>query len=251
MGLFYLTPGAVRRPSEVEYDRKGSSFALHPELADPAPALTGADWFHISGITPALGRNCADFAISATRKARAAGLQVSFDGNYRSKLWEGWADEASAILRAVLEQATVLFGDDRDLGLILGKSYEDSSQTDRRRRAVDDAFKVFPNLATIACTTRATSSATDQTYGADLFTRTEHVRVEAVELEGIVDRLGTGDAFAAGIIHGLLTSTPMLQTLAFAHAAACLKHSVPGDFLSLGSEAVMAAIKSGSLDVKR
>lgn len=251
MGLFYLTPGAVRRPAEVEYDRKGSSFALHPELADPSPALAGADWFHISGITPALGRNCADVAINATRKARAAGLQVSFDGNYRSKLWEGWASEAPAILRAVLEQASVLFGDDRDLGLILGKSYDGATQDDRRKRAVDDAFKTLPNLTTIACTTRATSSANDQSYGADLFTRTEHVRVEPVDLIGIVDRLGTGDAFAAGIIHGLLTSMPLNRTLAFGHAAACLKHSVPGDFLSMGSDAVVAAIGSGSMDVRR
>jgi 2-dehydro-3-deoxygluconokinase len=251
MGLFYLTPGAVRRASEVDYDRKGSAFAVHPELADPAPALAGAHWFHMSGITPALGRNCADFAISATRKARAAGLQVSFDGNYRSKLWEGWESEAPAILHAVLEQATVLFGDDRDLGLILGKSYDGAIHADRRMRAVEDAFKVFPHLTTIACTTRASSSATDQSYGADLFTRTEHVRVEPVDLTGIVDRLGTGDAFAAGIIHGLLTSTPLQKTLAFAHAAACLKHSVPGDFLSMDAAAVTAAISSGSLDVRR
>lgn len=251
MGLFYLTPGAVRRPSEVEYDRKYSSFALHPERADPAPALPTAHWFHISGVTPALGRNCADAAISAVRQARAAGLQVSFDGNYRSRLWEGWAQDAPAILRSILEQANVFFGDDRDLALILGKAFDGANPSDRRKRAIDEAFKIFPQLSIVACTTRAAASASQQSYGADLFTRDGHVHVDPVDLIGIVDRIGTGDAFAAGIIHGLLTSMPLQQALAFAHAAACLKHSVPGDFLCMDVEAVTAAIGNAALDVRR
>lgn len=251
LGLFYFTPGAVLRPSTVDYDRRQSAFALHPECAVPPEAFASAQWFHVSGVTPALGRNCATVAIRAARDAATAGLKVSFDGNFRSKLWEGWADEAPAILRDILEAANVLFGDERDIGLILGRNYDDASTTDRRRRAVEDAFSTFPKLEMIACTSRAASSASAQGYGASLYTHTDHFNLPPAELVGIADRLGTGDAFAAGIIHGCLTSMPLERTLAFAHAAACMKHSVFGDFLAADAVTVAAAIGNTMVDVRR
>lgn len=251
MGLFYLVPGAVRRPTQLDYDRKGSAFALNPVLADPAPHFDDACWLHVSGVTPALGHNCASAAIKAVTDAQKNGLCVSFDGNYRSKLWEGWADEAPTILLAMLEQTNIFFGDERDLTLILQQPFDAPTAAERRKRAVAEAFRRFPKLQTIACTSRASVAADQQSYAAELFMRDKHLHVPPVDLIGIVDRIGTGDAFAAGIIHGLLSQFPLERTLAFGHAAACLKHSIPGDFLTVDARTVDAAINNEAFDVKR
>ncbi|MFM9862701.1 MAG: PfkB family carbohydrate kinase [Micropepsaceae bacterium] len=245
LGLFFYTPGAVRRPSEIHYDRAGSSFAAGPSLCADATALDGADWFHVSGVTPALGRTCADAAIAMARAARARGVGISFDGNYRSKLWESWHDEAPGILHHLFEAADILFGDERDIGLVLGKKFANIGD------AVAAAFTAFPQLKRVAYSTRSQRAVEHIDYGAKMHTRTTTHEVAATELSGIVDRVGTGDAFAAGIIHGLLTGMNDADALKFGHAAASLKHSIPGDFLTLGEAAVRAAMTEGSLDVRR
>ena len=248
MGLFFLAPGAVRRPSEILYDRTGSAFALAPTACGAERAVGDARWFHVSGVTPALNRACADAAIAAAKAARALGAPVSFDGNYRSKLWEPWKNEAPGILRQLFEQADIVFGDERDIGLVLGKTFDGN---DRRSRAAKAAFDAFPNLKRIACTLRTPRSVEAQDYGAVMYTRTDEHTIGEVELAGIVDRVGTGDAFAAGVIHGLLSNLSDQEALAFGHAAACLKHSVPGDFFTLSADAVRAAAAGEGLDVKR
>lgn len=248
MGLFFLTPGAVRRPSEVLYDRADSAFAHAPQLCRVETAIGEAKWFHVSGVTPALGRACADAAIAAAKTARAQGVPVSFDGNYRSKLWEPWKDHAPAILRQLFENADIVFGDERDIGLVLGRTF---AGEDRRVRAAAAAFEAFPRLKRIACTVRTPQSVDAQDYGAVMLTRNGAHFVADLELTGIVDRVGTGDAFAAGVIHGILSGMGDSQALAFGHAAACLKHSIPGDFLTLGLDAVRAALADDGLDVKR
>lgn len=248
MGLFFLTPGAVRRPSEILYDRAGSAFALTPTACRADHAAAEARWFHVSGVTPALNRDCANAAIAAAKAARSNGVPVSFDGNYRSKLWESWKNEAPGILRQLFEQADIVFGDERDIGLVLGKTFEGEG---RRTRAAKAAFDTFPNLKRIACTQRTPHSVDAQDYGAVMYTRTTEHTIGEVELVGIVDRVGTGDAFAAGVVHGLLTNLSDHEALAFGHAAACLKHSLPGDFFTLGADAVRAALAGDGLDVKR
>ncbi len=248
MGLFFLTPGAVRRPSAVLYDRADSAFARAPQLCRVETAIGEAKWFHVSGVTPALGRACADAAIAAAKTARAQGVPVSFDGNYRSKLWEPWKDQAPAILRQLFENADIVFGDERDIGLVLGRTF---AGEDRRVRAAAAAFEAFPRLKRIACTVRTPQSVDAQDYGAVMLTRNGAHFVADLELTGIVDRVGTGDAFAAGVIHGILSGMGDSQALAFGHAAACLKHSIPGDFLTLGLDAVRAALADDGLDVKR
>lgn len=250
LGILYLVPGAVRRATEVEYDRRGSTFALNPAAFDVPREIEKAGWLHVSGVTPALGRAAADAAINAMRTAAARGVRVSFDGNYRSKLWQGWESEAPAILRAMLENTSVFMGDERDLALILGHAFEGATRRDRTAAAVAEAFRLFPKLELLACTTRALTAADEQAYGAHLHTREGQYEVAPVDLHGIVDRIGTGDAFAAGIIHGLLRRLDHGDTLRFAHAAAVLKHSIPGDFLTLGPAAVEASM-GASLDVRR
>lgn len=251
MGLLYLVPGAVRRATEVEYDRKGSCFALDPTIPDLNAELAHANWFHVSGITAALGRNCAEATISAMRKAAASGKQVSYDGNYRSRLWQGWESEAPAILRAMLENTTVFMGDERDLSLILNRTFEGDTRAQRTMHAVGAAFEAFPRLKVVACTSRVVNAPDDHDYGAHLYLRNAHHEVPAVSLRGIVDRIGTGDAFTAGMIHGLARNMSPETTLRFAHAAAVLKHSIPGDFLTLGADAVERATHASGLDVRR
>ncbi len=138
-----------------------------------------------------------------------------------------------------------MLGDERDIGLVLGKSFADTDA------AVAAAFAAFPHLKRVAHTMRASHSVDRQDYGARMHTRIGSHEVSAVELSGIVDRVGTGDAFAAGVIHGLLTNLGDVDALKFGHAAACLKHSIFGDFLTLGSDAVRQAMSDGSLDVRR
>jgi 2-dehydro-3-deoxygluconokinase len=249
MGLYFLSQGAVRRPSEILYDRADSAFARTPSLAKVE--LGDADWFHVSGVTPALNRSTADAAIGAARAARDNCVMVSFDGNYRSKLWESWRDQAPAILRRLFEQADIVFGDDRDIGLVLGQRFEQASAEERRAHAAAAAFQAFPKLTRIASTTRVSHSVDEQDYGAVLFTRAGAHQLPAVRLIGIVDRVGTGDAFAAGVIHGLLTGEGDEAALKFGLAAACLKHSVPGDFFTLSVDDVRAAMSDDGLDVKR
>jgi 2-dehydro-3-deoxygluconokinase len=244
-GLFFYTPGAVRRPSEIFYDRAGSAFATNPALCADEQALDGAAWFHISGVTPALGRPSADAAIALARAARTRGVGVSFDGNYRSKLWETWRDQAPPILRSLFETADIVFGDERDIGMALGKTFPTIEP------AVTAAFAAFPQLKRIAYTTRMSHAVERQDYGARMHTHTGVHDVLAVELSGIVDRVGTGDAFAAGVIHGLLTNMNDGDALKFGHTAAVLKHSILGDFLPLGQDAVRRALTEGSLDVRR
>lgn len=249
MGLFFLTQGAVRRASEVLYDRRESAFALGGGKADVVAALDGAAWFHLSGVTPALNRDTAAAAIAAAKAAAARGVPMSFDGNYRAQLWASWAPEAPAILRQLVEQTTILFGDDRDIALVLERSFDGEPQV-RRARAAEAALAAFPRLQRIASTTRSPRAVDAQDYGAVMFTRSGEHRVAEVALDGIVDRVGTGDAFAAGVIHGLITGGDDAAALALGHAAACLKHSVPGDFLPFSADEVRAAA-SGGLDVKR
>jgi 2-dehydro-3-deoxygluconokinase len=249
MGLYFLSQGAVRRPSEILYDRADSAFARAPSLAKVE--LGDADWFHVSGVTPALNRNAADAAIAAARAARERRVAVSFDGNYRSKLWESWRDQAPPLLRQLFEQADIVFGDDRDIGLVLGRRFEHASAEDRRAQAAAAAFQAFPKLMRIASTRRISHSVDAQDYGAVMFTRSGAHELPAVALSGIVDRVGTGDAFAAGVIHGLLTGESDEAALKFGLAAACLKHSIPGDFFTLSIGDVRAAMDGEGMDVKR
>ena len=125
MGLYFLTVGAGHRPSEVLYDRADSAFALAAaDAVNWSPVLAGASWFHVSGITPAVSPNAAAAALRAARAARAQGLSVSFDCNYRAKLWQRWAGNARGILRELLAEADLVFAEERDMALILGRDYQ-------------------------------------------------------------------------------------------------------------------------------
>lgn len=247
MGLYFLETGALQRPSEVLYDRAGSAFAgTAADAYDWPQLLDGAALLHLSGVTPALGPACAAAAVAAAQAARARGLQVVFDGNFRAKLWQCWDGDPAAILTALLACADTVFADHRDIGIVLRQDFGTDTA-----RAADAAFAAFPQIRRIACTQRLQHSVDCHDLSAQLFTRERQWQLPAQRLDRIVDRIGAGDAFAAGVLHGLLDGRDEESSLRFGLAAACLKHSIPGDFFSLPAASVDDLVGEARYDVRR
>ncbi|MDT8760873.1 sugar kinase [Sphingomonas psychrotolerans] len=250
LGLYFLQPGAGLRASEVVYDRAHSVFAERASDAwDWETALAGCGRLHLSGITPALGPNSAAAAIAAAEAARAQGLGVSFDGNYRARLWETWDSDPRGILTQLIGHADILFGNHRDISLLLGKTFSGDGN-DRRREAAEAAFEAFPNLQLIASTARHVDDADSHRISARIDTRDGAHQTEEALVAGIVDRLGAGDAFATGVMHGLIEGGDAKAAAEAGLALTCLKHSLPGD-ASLFTRADLAAFEGGGLDVRR
>lgn len=253
MGLYFLETGALQRPSRVVYDRAHSAFArAAPARFDWDALLAGADALHLSGVTPALGADCAQAAIDAARAARARGLTVSFDGNFRASLWAAWDGVPRAILSALMAEADIVFADHRDIGIALGTEFPQPSFPERIAAAAEAAFAAFPYLARLACTLRAQHSVDRHALSALMLARdgTRHA-TPTQELAAIVDRIGTGDAFAAGVLHGLRSAMDDDASLRYGLAAACLKHSIPGDFGLLDAREIADFVAHGRLDVRR
>jgi 2-dehydro-3-deoxygluconokinase len=251
MGLYFLTPGAVRRPSSVLYDRRQSAFAeAAPSSFDWARILDGAEWLHLSGVTPAIGRKSADAAISAVKAARAQGLKISFDGNYRSQIWKAWDGEGPAILKEIINCATIAFVNEKDIALILKRQFPGDAG-ESRRNAFAAAFDAFPSLERIASTMRIEHSVDHHELSGVILSRQLEARSKTFVLDGIVDRIGAGDAFAAGIIYGVTSGRGEQYAIDFAVAAAALKHSVPGDFLIASAADVETATVGDDFSVRR
>ena len=250
MGLYFLAPGAGLRPSDIIYDRDGSSFALAPPADyDWDTLLDGADCLHLSGITPALGDGPAEAALAAVQTARAKSIQVSFDGNYRESLWRRRQIEPRPILAGLVGETDLLFGNHRDISLLLGRDFSDDGPA-RRREAAEAAFVAFPNLSLIASTARRVDDADCHRIAARIDARDGAAQTEDVIVAGIVDRIGAGDAFAAGVLHGLRTGLDIEGTAQAGLALACLKHSLPGD-ASLFGQRDIDAFLAGERDVRR
>ena len=247
MGLYFLEAGAVHRPSDVLYDRAGSAFALLPPDHFDWPALLAdAEVLHLSGVTPAVSESAAQAAVHAAQAARERGVRVAFDGNFRGKLWQARGAEPAGVLRELFARADLLFADHRDIGLVLGRDFDGD-----HARAAAAAFAAFPQLARIATTLRTQHSVDHHDLGAVLFTRERRIDVEPYAITAIVDRIGAGDAFAAGLLHGLFSGMNDSEALQFALAAACLKHSIPGDALRMSVAEVGALLGERRYDVRR
>jgi 2-dehydro-3-deoxygluconokinase len=249
MGLYFLTPGAVLRPSEIIYDRAGSAFALAgPGQYDWDALLDGAAWLHVSGVSPAVGDGPARTVLDAMRAARAQGVRVSFDGNYRASLWAQQGSDGASVLLALMGNANLAFADQRDIALLLRRP--ELAQASAREEAIAAAFAAFPQLDKLASTVRTQHSVDRHALSAVLHTRSGAIATPGYELSGIVDRIGTGDAFAAGVLHGVEKGWGDQQALDFGLAAATLKHAIAGDF-NLASEEQVHAVCTGALDVRR
>ena len=252
MGLYFTTAGAVTRPGAVLYDRAHSAFALaKPDTIDWSTVLRGSAWLHVSGIASAVGERAAAANQRAADAAMALGVAVSFDGNYREQLWAASGGDAPKILRGMLATARLAFIDDRDIALILKTTFTATDAVERRRAAAAAAFAAFPTLERICSTIRTPRSAADHDLAAVMFTRTRELRSRAHALVGIVERIGAGDAFTAGILYGLAHGHDEQRTLELAAASAALKHSLRGDALTTGLDEVERLLAEARLDLRR
>jgi 2-dehydro-3-deoxygluconokinase len=250
MGLYFLSVGAGLRASEIVYDRAGSAFAqTTADDFDWDNLLDGAGLLHLSGITPALGPHSAEAALAAARAAKRMGVPISFDGNYRAMLWQAWDSHPKAILSELIGMTDILFGNHRDLSLVLGTEFSGDG-ADRRREAAEAGFATFPSLKLIASTARHTVSADHHRIAARVDLRDAAHQTDEVDVTGIVDRIGAGDAFAAGVLHAHLAGGDAKAMAESGLALTCLKHYLPGD-ASLFRQADIDAFNAGGLDVRR
>lgn len=251
LGVYFLEPGASQRASRVVYDRADSCIARAGAASYDWPALlAGAGWFHTTGITPALSAPAAEAALAAVRAARAAGATVSVDLNYRAKLW-GWGAAAGDVMAGIVAEADVLIGNEEDADKVFGIRAPGSSVADGRvdpAGYADVASRLaerFPSLRTIAFTQRGSISASENTWSGVLWTPDAFHVARSYRISPIVDRVGAGDSFAAGLIYALLDGRDPGAALEFAVAASCLKHSIRGD-VNLVSAGEVDALAGGS-----
>ena len=251
MGLYFLTPGAVVRASDAFYDRANSAFAMAPQdLIDWDDELKAASRLHLSGVTPALNSTTAAAALRAAQSATRLGVPMSFDANYRAKLWASSDAHAPTVLRGLLSEAETAFIDYRDVALVLDKAMAVEHE-DRDALMAEEAFRAFPRLQRIAFTRRNVHAPDRQELIAHLIPRTgPRLCSVSQPLYGIVDRVGAGDAFAAGILYGLVRGLDDRAVLDLGLASACLKHSVVGD-AGLATADDLNTFLEGGLDIRR
>ncbi|WP_420455685.1 PfkB family carbohydrate kinase [Rubrivirga sp.] len=262
VGIYFLETGASQRPSKVIYDRAHSAVSeIEPGDVDWVAAFSGADWFHWTGITPALGDQPRAALRAALDAAKAAGVTVSCDLNYRSKLWT--VDQARATMRPLMESVDVCVANeedaDRSLGLTAGETDVEGAELDEAGYArLAERLRGEFGFDAVAITLRESHSASDNGWSAMLLggagtaaPLAEPVRSRRYDVR-LVDRVGGGDSFAAGLIHGLLTKDEAADALEFAVAASALKQTIPGDLnLTTAAEVEKLAGGSGSGRVER
>lgn len=253
LGIYFLENGANQRPSRVTYDRSGSSVStVRATEFDWSAVFDGADWFHISGVTPAISASAAELSITAAREARGRGLTVSCDYNYRKNLWR-YGKSAPEVMRELVGFATVGIANEEDCQKALGIEIDvdvksGTIERDKYRALADRVLRAFPNLERQVITLRESHSADRNGWSAVMFDRTQFLSSRHYDITDIVDRVGGGDSFAAGLIYGLRAYKDGQRALEFATAASCLKHSILGDInrVSVAEvEALMAGDASG------
>jgi 2-dehydro-3-deoxygluconokinase len=250
IGIYFVEPGANQRPSKVVYDREWSAIALaKPGDIDWAKAFDGARWFHVTGITPAISQTAADLALEAVQAARKSGITVSCDLNFRKNLWK-YGKHAKEVMTGLMKFVDVGIANEEDCQMALGIQAEADVHSGKLeaahyRRLTDRVLSDFPNLKMLAITLRESYSASHNGWSACLNDRESFTVSRRYDITHIVDRVGGGDAFAGGLIYGLLNIGSPSDALEFAVAASCLKHSIPGDFNRFTVEEVQALLKGG------
>lgn len=241
LGLYFLEFGAAPRASSVIYDRKGSAIAaVQPGMVPWAKVFAGTKWFHVTGITPALSASSAAATREAMMAAKAAGVKTSMDLNYRVKLWT--TTEAGKCLSDLMQYCDVLITTEEDVEKVFGIT---GSNYEEVAAKVADKFK----LDIVAITLRENPLVWRNTWTGMAYQKGKVYKTRTYEVE-IVDRLGAGDSFAAGLIHGLLGGD-VQNALDWGVATSAIKHSIPGDFAWVRHEEVEALLKGGGLRISR
>ncbi|MDN5201296.1 sugar kinase [Fulvivirgaceae bacterium BMA10] len=249
MGTYFLEKGASMRGSKVIYDRDGSSFAkLDPGNIDWEEIFDGASIFHWSGINPAVSSSAAEAALEAVKKANEKGLVITTDLNYRSKLWK-WGKRPKEVLPSLLEYCDVIIGNEEAwsecLDISLSENVEDLSD-DQISELTDQVFKRFEKTTKVVQTIRRTVSANHNTWEAALWNGEKLFRSPKYNIPEIVDRVGGGDSFVAGLIFGLCKNKGDQSSLSFATAASAIKLSVEGDFNLISESEIEGILKGGT-----
>ena len=238
LGIYYLETGAVARPSKVVYDRAHSSAAtVERGMIDWDKVLGGADWFHWTGITPAISASAAEVCLDACRAANRLGVKVSCDLNYRKNLWK-YGKTASEVMPALVECCDVILGNEEDAEKVFGIKPEgfDAAATEGKvdsaafRSVCSQLMARFPRAKKVVITLRGSINADHNTWGGVLFDGETLYSSPRYDITDIVDRVGGGDSFMGGLIYGLLTYDDDQRALNFAAAASALKHTIYGDF---------------------
>ncbi|MDE7213294.1 MAG: sugar kinase, partial [Anaeroplasmataceae bacterium] len=233
VGIYYAETGASMRPSKVIYDRANSSIAeAKPEDFDFDAIMEGADWFHWSGITPAISNKAAELTRLACEAAKRHGVTVSVDLNFRKKLWT--SKKAISIMKPLMQYVDVCIGNEEDAELCLG--FKPDANVEAGETGAEGYHKIFEQMAKefgfkyVISTLRESFSATHNGWKALIYNGKEFYESKRYDINPIIDRIGGGDSFSGGIIHGLLTKETQGEALEFAVAASALKHTINGDF---------------------
>ena len=242
LGIYYFEQGASERPGKVVYDREDSSFSmLRKGMIDWEKAFEGADWFHWSGITPSLSLELAELCEEALEIASKMGLTISADLNYRPTLWN-YGKNANEIMPNLIKYCDILLGGINESEIVLGISMQENEFVES---VFSNWMKAFPKLKTIVTTKRLRANASSNGVSAEFYNGKEFLKSKEYNISHIIDRIGAGDAFMAGIIYGLINWPDDHQSaLEFAVAATCLKHSISGD-INLSTAEEIKALMSG------
>ena len=243
MGIYYLEGGANQLPSKVVYDREYASIAMaKPGDIDWDKALEGVEWFHITGITPAISETAMELSLESVKEAKKRGITVSCDLNYRKNLWK-YGKKASEVMRELANYVDVAIANEEDVQKSLEITTDvvvESGELDRGKYKAlgDKVLAAYPNMKMIAITLRESKSADTNGWAACLNDREHFYESKRYLISDIIDRVGGGDSFAGGLIYGLNAYEDRQKALEFAVAASCLKHSIIGDFNRVGVDDV-------------
>ncbi len=235
VGIYYLEAGANQRPSKVVYDRANSSISeCGPGDFDWDTVLRGAKWLHITGITPALSQSAADLSLECVKKARDLGVTVSCDFNFRGKLWK-YGKTAPEVMTELVKYVDVGIANEEDCQKSLGVSVDVDVEageldTSKYEALSEKMLELYPTMHTIGITLRESISASRNGWSACMRDKDGFKLSRRYDITDIVDRVGGGDSFASAFIYGLNAYEDRQQSLEFAVAGSCLKHSILGDF---------------------
>ncbi|MBF1557241.1 sugar kinase [Segatella salivae] len=249
VGLYYAETGASMRPSKVIYDRAHSAIA-EADISDFDfdKIMEDADWFHWSGITPAISDKAAEIVRVACEAAKRHGVIVSVDLNFRKKLWT--SEKAISVMRPLMQYVDVCIGNEEDANMCLG--YKPDADVEGGKTDAEGYYEIFKGMMKefgfkyVVSTLRESYSASHNGWKALIYDGKTFYESKHYDINPIIDRVGGGDSFSAGLIHGLLSYKDQTKALEFAVAASALKHTIPGDFNLVSTSEVESLAKGNA-----